>query len=245
MQSRPSDPARRDGETSQTAHQPDYDGPMRETRVAIPEPILRGGVIAIGRRIDADAAVSIGEGLYAGGVGALEVTMGSDDALIAIERLAARFQGQADFVIGAGTILDPASADAAMGAGATFLVMPVTDPVLIGWAAERAIPTFPGAMTPSEALAGWSAGASAIKLFPASVVGPAFVRELHGPFPDIPLVPTGGLTVDSVPEFIVAGAVAVGLGSWLTGEGDPERIAQRGRQVVAAIRAARSDGRGA
>ena len=216
-----------------------------EPRIAIPEPILLGGVIAIGRGIDPDAAVRIGEGLRAGGLGALEVTLGSDGALTAIERLAARFGGRDDFVIGAGTVLDTAAAEAAIGAGATFLVMPVTEPALIGWAAERAIPTFPGAMTPSEALAAWSAGASAIKLFPASVVGPAFIRELRGPFPEIPLVPTGGLTVENVPEFIVAGAVAVGLGSWLTGDGDPERIAQRGRQVVAAIRAARGDGRAA
>jgi 2-dehydro-3-deoxyphosphogluconate aldolase/(4S)-4-hydroxy-2-oxoglutarate aldolase len=244
LQSRPLDAVIHDGDTFQRAHQPDYDDPVKEPRIPIPEPILRGGVIAIGRGIDPDAAVRIGEGLRAGGVGALEVTMGSDGALTAIERLAARF-GENDFVIGAGTVLDVSSAAAAVGAGATFLVMPVTDPVLIGWAAARAVPTFPGAMTPSEALAGWTAGASAIKVFPASVVGPAFVRELRGPFPEIPLVPTGGLTVGNVPEFIAAGAVAVGLGSWLTGEGDPERIAQRGRQVVAAIRAARGDGRAA
>ena len=83
----------------------------------------------------------------------------------------------------------------------------------------RGIPAFPGCATPTEVLAAWRAGAAAVKLFPASVAGPAFVREMRGPFPDIPLVPTGGVTVETAPSFIAAGAVAVGMGGWLLGDG--------------------------
>jgi 2-dehydro-3-deoxyphosphogluconate aldolase/(4S)-4-hydroxy-2-oxoglutarate aldolase len=124
-------------------------------------------------------------------------------------------------------------------AGATFLVMPHTDAALIAWAAGRSIPCFPGALTPTEILTAWRAGATAVKLFPASVAGPAFVREFRGPFPDIPLVPTGGITVESAPAFIRAGALAVGIGSWLTGDGEPAGIARRGAQAVAAVAEAR------
>ncbi|HSS36081.1 MAG TPA: 2-dehydro-3-deoxyphosphogluconate aldolase, partial [Patescibacteria group bacterium] len=87
-------------------------------------------------------------------------------------------------------------------------------------------------------------GAAAIKLFPASVTGPAFIRELHGPFPEIPVIPTGGVTVDTAAALIMAGAVAVGIGSWLTGDGDPAGIAGRGRRIASVIRAARETGRG-
>ena len=122
--------------------------------------------------------------------------------------------------------------------------MPITDVKLVAWAAGRGVPAFPGAMTPTEALAGWSAGAAAIKLFPASVTGPALIRELHGPFPEIPVIPTGGVTVDTAAALIMAGAVAVGIGSWLTGDGDPAGIAGRGRRIASVIRAARETGRG-
>ena len=138
-------------------------------------------------------------------------------------------------LIGAGTVLTVAGARAAIGAGARFLVMPHTDPALIEFAAAQGIPAIPGAFTPTEVLAAWRAGACAVKIFPASAVGPSFVRELRGPLPDVPLVPTGGVTIESAPGFIAAGAVAVGIGSWLTGDGDPDGIAARGARLVAAL----------
>jgi 2-dehydro-3-deoxyphosphogluconate aldolase / (4S)-4-hydroxy-2-oxoglutarate aldolase len=128
----------------------------------------------------------------------------------------------------------------AVDAGATFLVMPHVDAELVGWAADRGIPALPGCATPTEALVAWRAGAAAIKLFPASVAGPAFVRELRGPFPEIPVVPTGGVTVENAPSFIAAGAVAVGVGGWLIGDGDPAGVVDRARQVVAAVAVARA-----
>ena len=218
---------------------------MNETRIAIPTRIAEGGVVAIGRRLDPRTVVQIGEGLVAGGIGAFEITFGSDDVLASIEALAARFAGSGgdpELLIGAGTVLTIPQAEQALRAGARFLVMPVTDPALVAWAATRGVPTFPGAMTPTEALAGWRAGAAGIKLFPASVAGPAWIRELHGPFPEIPVIPTGGVSVANAADFIAAGAVAVGLGSWLTGDGDPRLIAERGRRIVAAVQAARRGG---
>ena len=94
------------------------------------------------------------------------------------------------------------------------------------------MPVFPGAFSPTEILLGWRAGATAVKLFPASVAGPGFVREFRGPFRDIPLIATGGVTIESAPAFLAAGAAAVGMGSWLTGDGEPEGIADRAGRLV-------------
>jgi 2-dehydro-3-deoxyphosphogluconate aldolase/(4S)-4-hydroxy-2-oxoglutarate aldolase len=157
-------------------------------------------------------------------------------AFRAIEAVAGADTGIA---IGAGTVLSIEDAGLALDAGATFLVMPTTDPELVRWAAERGIPALPGAATPTEILAAWRAGAAAVKLFPASALGPSFVRECLGPFPDIPLVPTGGVTAETAGSFIAAGAVAVGLGSWLVGDGVADGVTRRARQVVDAVATAR------
>jgi 2-dehydro-3-deoxyphosphogluconate aldolase/(4S)-4-hydroxy-2-oxoglutarate aldolase len=117
--------------------------------------------------------------------------------------------------------------------------MPHIDVAIVGWAAARGIPVMPGAFTPTEILAAWRAGAAAVKLFPASAVGPAFVREVRGPLREIPLVPTGGVTAETAPAFIAAGAVAVGIGSWLTGSGDAAVVQSRAAELVAAVLSAR------
>lgn len=203
-------------------------------RPPIPAPILQGRLIAIGRGLDPASTTHIGEALADAGIRAFEVTLNSRDALGAIRALRARFRDD-ELLVGAGTILDVAEAEDAVQAGARFLVSPHTDVAIVSWAAERGIPCFPGAFTPTEIHAGWSAGASAVKLFPSSAVGPAFVRDFRGPFPQIPLVPTGGVTAESGREFLAAGAVAVGLGGWLMGDGDPSAIGARAREAVAAI----------
>lgn len=209
-------------------------------RPAIPSGVRAGGVVAIGRRLDARLLPTIADGLLRGGVQAFELTLNEPEAeaLAAIETLA-RHAARTDLAIGAGTVLTTAAAERAVAAGAAFLVMPHTDPELIAWAAERGIPAFPGALTPTEILAAWRAGAAAVKLFPASVAGPQLIRELRGPFPDIPLIPTGGVTVETAPAFITVGAVAVGIGSWLTGDADPAGIAERAARLVAAVAEAR------
>ncbi len=212
-----------------------------DRRPPIPAAISGPGVVGIGRRLDPAAVLPIGEGLAKGGVKAFEITLGDPDAQEAISRLADRFPEGSELLLGAGTVLDRGAAEAAIGAGARFLVMPHLDEELVRWAAARGIPTFPGAFTPTEILAAWRAGASAVKLFPSSVVGPAFIREFRGPFPDIPLIPTGGVTLESAPGFIAAGAVAVGLGSWLMAAGDAGTVEVRARSVVEAVARARSE----
>jgi 2-dehydro-3-deoxyphosphogluconate aldolase/(4S)-4-hydroxy-2-oxoglutarate aldolase len=204
-------------------------------RPAIPAPILESRLIAIGRGLDPARTTAIAEALADAGIRAFEVTLNSRDALAAIRALRARFADD-EMLVGAGTILSVVEAEDAVQAGARFLVSPHTDVVIVSWAAERGIPCFPGAFTPTEIHLAWRAGASAVKLFPSSAVGPAFVRDFRGPFPEIPLVPTGGVTAESGQEFLAAGAVAVGLGGWLMGDGDPAAIGARAREAVAAIR---------
>jgi 2-dehydro-3-deoxyphosphogluconate aldolase/(4S)-4-hydroxy-2-oxoglutarate aldolase len=210
---------------------------VRPVRQAVPEAILGGRVVAIARGLDPSRMVEIAGALIDGGVGAFEVTLNSRSANDAIAAVRAAVPA-GRLLVGAGTVLDRASAEAAVGAGAQFLVMPHTDLGLVEWAAGRGLPVFPGAFTPSEILAAWRAGATAVKLFPASAVGPSFVRELRGPLPEIPLIPTGGVTAENAPDFIRAGAVAVGLSSWLTGAGDPAAIRARATQLTEAIRGA-------
>jgi 2-dehydro-3-deoxyphosphogluconate aldolase/(4S)-4-hydroxy-2-oxoglutarate aldolase len=206
-------------------------------RPAIPEQIRACRVVAIGRSLDSARVPEIAEGLRAAGIRAFELTLNTPSALEAIAALTRRFDPD-EILIGAGTVLDIGQARAAVDAGARFLVMPHTDPELIAWAADRSIPTFPGAFTPTEILAAWRAGAAAVKLFPASVAGPAFVREMRGPLPEIPLIPVGGVSVDNAPAFFAAGAIAVGIGSWLTGGGDPATIRERATHLLAALPAA-------
>lgn len=208
-------------------------------RPPLPAGLVTGGVVAIARRLTADNAPPVADALVAGGVLAFEITLNEPvvGALRAIESVAGRAPALA---IGAGTVLSIDSARLAIDAGATFLVMPHMDPELVAWAAARGVPTLPGAFTPTEVLAAWRAGAAAVKLFPASVAGPAFVRECHGPFPDIPLVPSGGVTSETAADFIRAGAVAVGVGSWLIGDAESTGVTARARQIVEVVTVARA-----
>ena len=134
------------------------------------------------------------------------------------------------------------AAEAAVGAGASFIVMPHLDVALVGWCAERAIACFPGALTPTEVQRAWEAGASAVKLFPASTVGPGYLGLLHGPFPDLPFIPTGGVSAETAGSWIAAGAIAVGMGAWLIGDGEPAGVEERARAVRRAVDAATTDG---
>ena len=209
-------------------------------RPAIPPGLLIVGVVAIGRHVTPAAVPAVAEALAAGGVRALELTLNKpeDTALASIEA-AAHLATDLGLEIGAGTVLTIEAATRAIDAGATFLVMPHLDEELVAWAARRGIPAFPGCATPTEILGAWRAGAAAVKLFPASSAGPGFVREMSGPFPEIPLVPTGGVTVETAPAFIAAGAVAVGMGGWLLGDGVAGGIRERATAVVAAVGQAR------
>jgi 2-dehydro-3-deoxyphosphogluconate aldolase/(4S)-4-hydroxy-2-oxoglutarate aldolase len=203
------------------------------TRSPVPLEIAGPRVVAIARGLPPERVGRIAEGLVAGGIRAFEITLNSPDAVTAISALANRWGEH--LLVGAGTVLDVEQATRAADAGARFIVSPHTDPGLIEWVVAHGLPVFPGALSPTEILLAWNAGATAVKLFPASVAGPAFVREFRGPFPDIALVATGGVTIETAPLFLAAGAAAVGMGSWLTGDGEPDGIADRAARLVRAL----------
>jgi 2-dehydro-3-deoxyphosphogluconate aldolase/(4S)-4-hydroxy-2-oxoglutarate aldolase len=205
-------------------------------RPAVPQLIRASRVIAIGRGIPADRSPRVAEALAAGGVRAMELTLNAPEAeaLAAIEAVAGR-ASDLGVLVGAGTVLSIGSAERALDAGAGFIVSPHTDAELVSWCAHRDVPCFPGALTPTEILAAWDAGASAVKLFPAAAVGPGYLTQLAGPFPGIELVPTGGVSAETAGAWIAAGAVAIGVGSWLVGDADAAGVTARARHIAAAV----------
>ncbi len=175
--------------------------------------ILDTGVIAIIRLDTSEGLIRAAEALAAGGVRAIEVTMTTPGALAAISALAE--QAGDDTVVGAGSILDSESARAAILAGAEFLVMPNTDLGAIQVAKRYGKVVCPGALTPTEVVTAWQAGADAVKGFPSSLGGPAYIKALKGPLPQVRLVPVGGVSPENAGDFIAAGACAVGIGGKL------------------------------
>jgi 2-dehydro-3-deoxyphosphogluconate aldolase / (4S)-4-hydroxy-2-oxoglutarate aldolase len=202
------------------------------TRPELPEEITRGKVVAIARRLPPGSLPMLADALLREGIGVLEVTMDATDALMAIESMAGT-----DLLIGAGTVMSPAMAADAVDAGASFIVAPHTDEATVRWCVERSVPVVPGAMTPSEIMHAWGLGASAVKLFPASVGGPAYLASIRGPIGHVPLIATGGIDAANVSAYLEAGATAVGIGGWLTASLDADTIRARAREVVAAVTA--------
>jgi 2-dehydro-3-deoxyphosphogluconate aldolase/(4S)-4-hydroxy-2-oxoglutarate aldolase len=186
-------------------------------------------VIAVIRGHGPAAVREIVVALQRGGIRVVEVTMGSPDALDSIAGLAGD-----EATVGAGTVMTEYEAAAAIEAGAAFIVAPHTDPAVVGAVASRRVAMVPGATTPSEIMTAWRLGAAAVKLFPASIGGPAYLSTIRGPLGDVPIIPTGGVTVDSAPEYLAAGAVAVGLGGHLT-SGDADAIQRAAAKLVAGV----------
>ena len=189
------------------------------------EAIRHHRVIAVLRRIEPlGALLALVDELADAGVRAFEVTFdapsGADDLRAAREHLAGRVDG---LVVGAGTVTTPDRLASAVEAGADFGVSPLLDRELTARAVAAGLPFVPAGMTPTEVAAAWDAGATFVKLFPASAVGPAFVRELGGPLPHVELIPTGGIDAESEAAYLDAGAVAVGIGSAITRATPDER----------------------
>ena len=199
------------------------------------------GIVGIIRVQSSTELLRIAQALYRGGLYCLEITMNTPGALKAIEEVG---QNLPEIIMGAGTVLDAVSAREAILAGAQFLVTPTVKLDVLEVAHRYGVPAIIGAMTPTEILTAWEAGADLVKVFPASVLGPKYLQEIHGPLPQIPLVPTGGITAENAGDFIRAGAVAVCVGSWLVdkkavAEGRFEVLTERARQLVEAVRKAR------
>lgn len=200
--------------------------------------IGNSGLIAVLRGFDPETSIKTAEALVAGGVRVLEVTVDSPGALEAIEALSAHL-GE-DGLVGAGTVLDAETAVLAMRAGARFLFAPNLNEAVIDAALRYGRIAIPGVMTPTEMVRAAQAGAPVVKLFPASIVGPDFIKQVRGPLPHIPIIPTGGIDEHNAVDYIRAGAIAVGAGGGLLGrdvqEGRFDRITERARQLVATIR---------
>ncbi|GAA0453426.1 2-keto-3-deoxy-phosphogluconate aldolase [Paractinoplanes deccanensis] len=201
--------------------------------------VIRSGIVAILRAPTADYFSAVAEVLVDSGITAMEVTLTSRGAVEAIAGL--RRQLPASVAIGAGTVLTADDAKAAVDAGAEFLVSPVIDAGLV---AASEVPFYPGTSTPTEMWAAYRAGAELIKLFPAGGLGPSFLRDVRGPLPQIPVMPTGGIKIEDIADWLFAGAKAVGIGSPLIGDaaagGNLRNLAARARHAVSAVAFARS-----
>jgi len=211
--------------------------------VTVIEQIRAIGIIPVVRAQSAGEALTAVDAICAGGIPILEITMTVPGAVTIINELTKRLGD--DAVIGAGTVLDAETARKCIDAGARFIVSPSLDVPTIEACRTLRVPVFPGAMTPTEVVTAWKAGADAVKVFPANAVGgAAYLKSLKAPLPQIELVPTGGVSLKNIAEYIAAGALAVGVGADLVDlaavrNGDAASITAKAREYVAAVNAAR------
>ena len=214
-------------------------------RAAVARDLEQAGVIAVIRLEHGSEVRAVADALLEGGIRALEVTMTVPGAVSLIETLAAALPSSA--ILGAGTVLDAATARQVIDAGARFVVSPVFRPLLIGVCHERGVPAMPGCFTPTEILTAWEAGADVVKVFPAEVLGPAFFKALRGPLPQVRLMPTGGVDLTTAADFLKAGACCLGVGGQLVepqavAAGDFDRIRDLARRYVEVVRQVRAAG---
>lgn len=201
--------------------------------------IVESKIVGVIRGVDAETVVDIATALRAGGVTAIEVTADTPGAMGMIDAVAAELEGE-DVIVGAGTVLDPETARAALLAGAEFIVAPTVNEAVIEVCNRYGAVVAPGAATPTEVVTAYEAGADVVKVFPASSLGPEYISSLKGPLGHIPLMPTGGIDLDNAATFINAGGLAVGVGSALVDKqavanGNFERLTERAEAFVNAI----------
>jgi len=202
------------------------------------------GLVPIVRVANEELAVRAAEAIAQGGIGIAEVTMTVPGALRVMEGVAASYGDKV--LLGAGTVLDTETCRAAILAGAEFIVTPVLDVRVIELARRYGKPIFPGAFTPTEVLTAWQAGADVVKVFPCGAVGgPKYIKALKGPLPQIEMVPTGGVNLETTPEYIKAGAAAVAVGAELVNpkilaEGKLDEIVATAKLYIEAVRAGRA-----
>jgi 2-dehydro-3-deoxyphosphogluconate aldolase/(4S)-4-hydroxy-2-oxoglutarate aldolase len=216
---------------------------MTAGRAAALQIIEASGVVGIIRLKDPSRLPGVVDALAQGGVRALEITMTVPGAVDLIRKTAAELPS--GFLLGAGTVLDVETARRVVDAGARFLVSPVMRVELIEAARALDVPILPGCLTPTEILTAWEAGADIIKVFPATALGPTYLRDIHGPLPSVKLMPTGGVSVENAGDWIRAGAVAVGVGSALLDAADVAAaqygsVLAKAKRIVANVNAARA-----
>jgi 2-dehydro-3-deoxyphosphogluconate aldolase/(4S)-4-hydroxy-2-oxoglutarate aldolase len=205
-------------------------------RIPLPERIARSRLVAVLRAPSIDTLPKIVGVLIENGITVIELTLTTPDAIRSISELRSVWGEVA--TIGMGTITTPGQAREATAEGAQFLVTPITVPEVAHIATEAGVPILMGAFSPTEVATAWDHGATAVKIFPASQVGPSYLRELRGPFPEIVTMPSGGATIDDIPAWLSAGAAAVSLGGSLIGSafsGDLDGLAERARKAVDSV----------
>lgn len=213
------------------------------SRVEVIKQIKETGVIPVVRATSADEAMRAIDAIREGGISVLEITMTVPGAVGVIEEVSARY-GK-DALVGAGTVLDPETATACINAGAQFVVSPALNLETIACCQRHDVAVMPGALTPTEVVQAWTAGADFVKVFPAGAVGgPSYLKALKAPLPQIELVPTGGVSLKTAADFIKAGAAALGVGADLVDikairEGQASLITERAKQFVEIVREAR------
>jgi 2-dehydro-3-deoxyphosphogluconate aldolase/(4S)-4-hydroxy-2-oxoglutarate aldolase len=201
------------------------------------------GVVPVVRASSMEEAMQVIEAIRAGGVTVLEITMTVPRALKVIEQVADRYGSEV--VVGAGTVLDAETARACILAGASFVVSPALNVGTIEMCRRYSIAVMPGALTPTEVVTAWAAGADVVKVFPCGALGGAkYLKALKAPLPQIELIPTGGVSLATAAEFIEAGAFALGVGADLVDTkairaGQPEKVTKAASSYVAAVRDAR------
>lgn len=213
------------------------------TKSEVLKQIKDTGVIPVVRATSADEAMRAIDAIREGGISVLEITMTVPGAVGVIEQVVARFGNEA--LVGAGTVLDAETAKACISAGAQFIVSPALNMETIAYCRQQDVAVMPGALTPTEVVQAWNAGADFVKVFPAGAVGGAsYIKSLKAPLPQIELVPTGGVSLKTAADFIKAGAAALGVGADLVDikairEGQASLITERARQFVDIVRQAR------
>jgi 2-dehydro-3-deoxyphosphogluconate aldolase / (4S)-4-hydroxy-2-oxoglutarate aldolase len=212
---------------------------LRVSRAEVIKQIKDTGVIPVVRASSADEAMRAIDAIREGGISILEITMTVPGAVALIEQVAKLYGDVA--TVGAGTVLDPQTAMACISAGAKFVVSPALNLDTIACCQRQDIAVIPGALTPTEVVQAWNAGADFVKVFPAGAVGgPSYLKALKAPLPQIELVPTGGVSLKTAADFIKAGAAALGVGSDLVDiKAQAATITERAKQFVEVVRQAR------
>ncbi len=203
--------------------------------------VLQSGIVAIVRTDDAEKAKKLVTAISDGGIKVIEVTMSVPNAIEVIKELAV-FCAKEQITLGVGSVLDPETARAAILAGVEYVVTPCLNSDVIKLCNRYQVPSMPGAMSVKEVVEAMEAGADIVKVFPGELLGPQFIKAVHGPIPQAPLMPTGGVQPDNVQEWFAAGAVALGVGGSLTAgakNGDYAAVTTVARVFVEKIKAAR------
>ncbi len=212
-------------------------------RIKLIQELTASGVVAVIRAASADDAVKMIEAVKEGGVRAIEITMTVPGAVELIKNLSTTYKGT-DVIIGAGTVLDPETARACILAGAEYIVSPGFDKETVELCNLYRVPVMPGVMTVTEVMEALKSGVEIVKVFPGSAFGPGIIKAFKGPLPQGNYMPTGGVSLDNVKEWIKAGAVAVGVGGDLTGDAKTGRydlVTEKAKAFIKAVKEAREE----